>query len=93
MLEHLARLSLSREKPNTPFSIHPILTKADTIPSRANPGTVVQARYNEILQALLDAETVLRVPKPLITSSKLSPPVGIDEVRKSVVAVCGGAGS
>ncbi|KAG6820204.1 hypothetical protein H0H93_004054 [Arthromyces matolae] len=81
MLEHLStKLIDSRGK--QPFTLQAVITKADCIPSDKVSQTISQLR-KEIFSA-----APLCLP-PIVTSTTMSPPFGIEDIRKNIADACG----
>ncbi|KAF8654643.1 hypothetical protein AX16_003496 [Volvariella volvacea WC 439] len=81
MLSHLSSLLIS---PNgkQPFTLQAVITKADCIP----PGqerTVITKLRQDIWEA-----APLCLP-PIVTSVTMSPPFGIEELRRNILDACG----
>ncbi|KAG6811227.1 hypothetical protein H0H92_008444 [Tricholoma furcatifolium] len=81
MLAHLSS-KLFDERGRQPFTLQAVITKADCIPSSKVPETIAQLR-RDIWEA-----APLCLP-PIITSATMSPPFGIEELRKNIAEACG----
>lgn len=81
MLTHLSSLLIT-PRGTQPWTLQSIITKTDTIPVNDVP-MVIQKLRKDIHDA-----APLCLP-PILTSTEMKPPFGIDEVRKSIVDVCG----
>lgn len=81
MLAHLASLMLT-PRGTQPWTLQSIITKADTIPYKDVP-TVI----SEIRKEIHDAAP-LCLP-PIVTSTEMNPPFGIDQIRENIVHSCG----
>jgi hypothetical protein len=81
MLAHLSSLLLT-PRGTQPWTLQSIITKADTIPL-ANISTVINSIRKEIHEA-----APLCLP-PIVTSTEMRPPFGIDEVRDNIIDACG----
>ncbi|KAG6906923.1 hypothetical protein DXG01_011349 [Tephrocybe rancida] len=80
----LAQLStkLIDERGRQPFTLQAVITKVDTIPPDRIPETIARIR-KDIWEA-----APLCLP-PIVTSASMSPPYGIDDVRKNIADACG----
>ncbi|KAF8884816.1 hypothetical protein BD779DRAFT_1471894 [Infundibulicybe gibba] len=81
MLTHLSKMLLS-DRGTQPFTLQSIITKADCIPADQIP-TVISRMRRQIWEA-----APLCLP-PIVTSTQMSPPFGIEEVRKNILDACG----
>ncbi|KAF9461088.1 P-loop containing nucleoside triphosphate hydrolase protein [Collybia nuda] len=81
MLSHLSR-SLLSERGTQPFTLQSVITKADCIPADKISSVITKMR-KDIWQA-----APLCLP-PIVTSAEMSPPFGIDEVRRNIAEACG----
>ena len=80
MLAHLSRLMMAC--PNQPWTLQSVITKADTIPVDK-----ISPIINSITQQIrTSAPLCLR---PIVTSAQMSPPYGIDPLRKNIIDACG----
>jgi GTP-binding protein len=82
MLSYLSSVILTSTTGVQRFTLQSIITKADCIPSDKVEDVIGKMR-KQIWKA-----APLCLP-PIVTSAGLSPPFGIDEVRKSVAEACG----
>ena len=80
MLVHLSRLMMAC--PTQPWTLQSIITKADTIPvDQISP--IINTITHQIRTS---APLCLR---PIVTSAQMSPPYGIDQLRKNIIDACG----
>jgi len=81
MLAHLSNNLISPHGIQ-PFTLQSIITKADCIPTD---------QVSEVLTKLRKAiwEAAPLCLPPIVTSAKMSPPFGIEEVRKNMIEACG----
>ncbi|KAG6897698.1 hypothetical protein C0992_012167 [Termitomyces sp. T32_za158] len=80
MLAHLST-KLINERGIQPFTLQAVITKADCIPGNNVSETIAQLR-RDIFKA-----APLCLP-PIVTSATMSPPYGIDDVRKNIAQAC-----
>jgi len=80
MLAHLSRLMTAR--PTQPWSIQSVITKVDAVPVD-QIATIVSSITQQIHAS---APLCLR---PIITSAQMTPPYGIDQLRKNIIDACG----
>lgn len=81
MLAHLSGLLIT-PRGTQPWTLQSIITKADTIPLDDIP-TVIRKLRKDIHEA-----APLCLP-PIVTSTEMKPPFGVDEVRENIVDACG----
>ncbi|KAG6902025.1 hypothetical protein C0995_005358 [Termitomyces sp. Mi166 len=81
MLSHLST-KLIDQRGRQPFTLQAVITKADRIPSDEIHGTIGRLR-KDIWEA-----APLCLP-PIVTSATMSPPFGIDDIRKNIADACG----
>lgn len=100
MLAHLfdirKRIASTRPRSAAPFTLQPIITKADRVPESQISDVISRLRLTiqEDVEALNmhgrhdEAGLCVHHP-PIVTSAKLSIPFGVDEVRSSIIEACG----
>ncbi|KAG5723638.1 putative GTP-binding protein engB [Termitomyces sp. T112] len=81
MLIHLST-KLIDDRGIQPFTLQAVITKADCIPGDKVSETIAQLR-KDIWEA-----APLCLP-PIVTSATMSPPFGLDEMRKNIADACG----
>ncbi|KDR67662.1 hypothetical protein GALMADRAFT_257913 [Galerina marginata CBS 339.88] len=81
MLSHLSSALLT-PRGTQPFTLQAVITKADLVPIAKLEGVL------EGLRAEIWAAAPLCLP-PIVTSAEMSPPFGVELVRKSVAEACG----
>lgn len=81
MLAHISSF-LVTDRGIQPFTLQAVITKADTVPT-AQLGDVITTLRQEIFKT-----APLCLP-PIITSARMSPPFGIDALRKNIAQACG----
>ncbi|KAF8159879.1 P-loop containing nucleoside triphosphate hydrolase protein [Crassisporium funariophilum] len=81
MLEHLSAKLLTA-RGTQPFTLQAVVTKVDLLPN-GQIGSVLKTISKDIFKA-----APLCLP-PIITSSEMSPPFGIDALRESMAEACG----
>ncbi|KXN83964.1 putative GTP-binding protein EngB [Leucoagaricus sp. SymC.cos] len=81
MLEHLSRFLLT-PRGTQPWTLQSIITKVDTIPADKIVAVITKIR-KEIHRA-----APLCLP-PIVTSTEMKPPIGIDQVQDNIIDACG----
>lgn len=81
MLTHLSSLMFT-PRGTQPWTLQSVITKADTIPLDDIP-TVINKLRKEIYDV---APLCLR---PIVTSTEMKPPFGIDQLRENIIDACG----
>ena len=81
MLAHLTSF-LMNDRGVQPFTLQSVITKADTVPVDE-----LQTRLAQMKKDIW-AAAPLCLP-PLVTSSEMSPPFGIEDVRQNIASACG----
>ncbi|KAJ3993561.1 hypothetical protein F5050DRAFT_1577375 [Lentinula boryana] len=99
MLAHLSRTlfealstswasSLESGNPRLPriTQIQPVITKADHLPASTSEARLVIDRLKKEVH---NALAKLMCLSPLVTTLKMNPPFGIENIRKNIVEACG----
>lgn len=81
MLSHLSKNLLSA-RGTQPFTLQSVITKADCIPTDKIASVITKMR-KDIWEA-----APMCLP-PIVTSAEMSPPFGIDEIRRNIAEACG----
>lgn len=81
MLSYLSTFLVSHSG-TQPFTLQAVITKIDTVPVDKVPGVLEKMRKD------IFASAPLCLP-PIVTSSLMSPPFGIDSVKRNIAEACG----
>ncbi|KAJ3575573.1 hypothetical protein NP233_g1003 [Leucocoprinus birnbaumii] len=81
MLEHLSNLMLT-PRGTQPWTLQSVITKADTIPVDD-----ISTAINKIRKEIFDVAPLCL--RPIVTSTEMTPPFGIDQLRENIIDACG----